>query len=40
MPWWGYVLIAIAVVGIGQLKMIVWKRMKQKQSKKPTDKED
>jgi hypothetical protein len=40
MPWWGYVLIAIAVVIIGQLKLMTWKKMKQKASRKKLDQDD
>jgi hypothetical protein len=40
MPWWGYVLIAIAVVIIGQLKLMTWKKMKQKAGRKKSDQDD
>ena len=40
MPWWGWILIAIAVVVIGYLKLKVWGLMTKKKSNKPNQKEE
>lgn len=40
MPWWGWVLVVIAVVVIVPLKIKVWKMLLDKYSKKQSDYDD
>lgn len=36
MEWWIWALIGVGVVAIGALKLMMFKRMKEKKNKKPT----
>jgi len=40
MPWWGWVLVVIAVIVIVPLKIKVWKILLEKYSKKQSDYDD
>jgi hypothetical protein len=40
MPWWGWVLIAVAVIVIGYLKLKVWNSMAKKKPNQSEKNED